>query len=926
MKKYIIPFLLIFWLVGTAFAIPPSPPPTAGAGTGDVLADGSVPFTGSVTLDDGTTDSPSLIFKDSDDETVTCVKKQGASGAGYLQCTTAAGDGFQILTGNLKVGNGTPGQTINGEDAYIEGLLEVDGVIYADGGVTGNAATATALASDPTDCPAGQIAIGIAANGNLTCTATPTVTTLTGNVTGNVSGSAASLSGSALPANSTVSTSIAIGSDPADTGAIRLSNAGYIYSEASPAGTDISVIGVDSSEIVQVGASGASGVTVTPAATFSSNVTVSGTLSAGASGFSVDADGDVTAKSFTVTKVNNTPGQNLLYSSHGTDTTGAGWQGPSSSSGMANSYYLALPEAEPSANQVLTAGAPSNHISSLAWGGPYATIASPTFTGKVTTAAPAAVAGAGFNLPHGTAPDSPSNGDCWTTTSGLYCRINGSTIGPYATAGGSPALDDVANPDAPKTFTLLDNDSAALSFGSTGKADILKIITTDSAEGVTMSGTLTVTGAITGTLIGTATNLSGTPALPNGTTATTQSASDNSTKLATTAYVDTGLGGKQASDDDLTTWAGITPSANLQTFLSTPNAANFETAIGAGAFASDLLGYANAAAVLSGIGAQAYDTDLAAIAALSCSQDQIVKRGASAWECGTDNDSVGTPTNITVADTTDTTSYVALFESATGDLGPKTDAGITYNAGTGMLTVKGLTTGSGGITTAATAAPTNLFNDSDAPGTDKEIGKIVGGYVDGADGSENGTLDFNVHQAGTTTSYVQLDGKNVQVEINKPLVLLSSDDPDTSAANQMTFDTDGWLRVYSTSQKALARIQEEIHVTVYKPNDMDDAQRDHFWIWSNESGMSFIVTGWKGWSTSDDTTLTIYEEDADGANDATVDAVELATGSGPYTGSDTTITGATIENGHLVYLDFDDTDAPALVKITIYGYYNADVN
>lgn len=38
---------------------------------------------------------------------------------------------------------------------------------------------------------------------------------------------------------------------------------------------------------------------------------------------------------------------------------------------------------------------------------------------------------------------------------------------------------------------------------------------------------------------GTASNLSGTPALPNGTTATTQSANDNSTKLATTAYVDT---------------------------------------------------------------------------------------------------------------------------------------------------------------------------------------------------------------------------------------------------------------------------------------------------------------------------------------------------------------------------------------------------
>ena len=49
------------------------------------------------------------------------------------------------------------------------------------------------------------------------------------------------------------------------------------------------------------------------------------------------------------------------------------------------------------------------------------------------------------------------------------------------------------------------------------------------------------------------------------------------------------------------------------------------------------------------------------------------------------------PNTITVADTTDTTSFVALFESATGDLAPKTDAGITYNAGTGMLTATGFT-------------------------------------------------------------------------------------------------------------------------------------------------------------------------------------------------------------------------------------------
>ena len=43
-------------------------------------------------------------------------------------------------------------------------------------------------------------------------------------------------------------------------------------------------------------------------------------------------------------------------------------------------------------------------------------------------------------------------------------------------------------------------------------------------------------------------------------------------------------------------------------------------------------------------------------------------------------------TTITVADTTDTSCNVGLYESATGNLAPKSDAGLTYNAGTGTLT------------------------------------------------------------------------------------------------------------------------------------------------------------------------------------------------------------------------------------------------
>jgi hypothetical protein len=35
-------------------------------------------------------------------------------------------------------------------------------------------------------------------------------------------------------------------------------------------------------------------------------------------------------------------------------------------------------------------------------------------------------------IPHGAAPTSPVDGDIWTTTAGLYVRINGATVGPLS--------------------------------------------------------------------------------------------------------------------------------------------------------------------------------------------------------------------------------------------------------------------------------------------------------------------------------------------------------------------------------------------------------------------------------------------------------------------------------------------------------------
>lgn len=102
---------------------------TVGAVTPAAGAFTTLSATGATTFDDGSGASPSITIQDGTDETVVLSKVD----AGYLTATTDATDGLNILTGNLKVGNGTPGVTLNGEDAYVEGTFEVDGAQQFDG-------------------------------------------------------------------------------------------------------------------------------------------------------------------------------------------------------------------------------------------------------------------------------------------------------------------------------------------------------------------------------------------------------------------------------------------------------------------------------------------------------------------------------------------------------------------------------------------------------------------------------------------------------------------------------------------------------------------------------------------------------------------------------------------------------------------------
>lgn len=70
-----------------------------------------------------------------------------------------------IVVGNPTAGSATGLGTINAQGLYVNGVAALTS--------SGNAATASALASTPTQCTSGQVATGIANNGNANCETSP---------------------------------------------------------------------------------------------------------------------------------------------------------------------------------------------------------------------------------------------------------------------------------------------------------------------------------------------------------------------------------------------------------------------------------------------------------------------------------------------------------------------------------------------------------------------------------------------------------------------------------------------------------------------------------------------------------------------------------------------------------------------------------
>ena len=156
----------------------------------------------------------------------------------------------------------------------------------------------------------------------------------------------------------------------------------------------------------------------------------------------------------------------------------------------------------------------------------YAQLSGATFTGLVST--PAATTSSAFlRVAHGAAPSAPVNGDIWTTTSGLFARINGGTQ-QYAPLGST------------NTFTGTNTFSGAtLSFGTSTAASTINIGTGATLTATTKAiniGTNGVAGSTTNIAIGSTTGTS-TTTLNGSTVGATAAADTNTTALATTAFV-----------------------------------------------------------------------------------------------------------------------------------------------------------------------------------------------------------------------------------------------------------------------------------------------------------------------------------------------------------------------------------------------------
>ena len=113
-------------------------------------------------------------------------------------------------------------------------------------------------------------------------------------------------------------------------------------------------------------------------------------------------------------------------------------------------------------------------------------------SGKLTLSPPT-TGRATFNIGHGSAPTTPVDGDIWTTTAGLFARINGVTVGPHGSSGTSGANGTSGTNGAAGAAGTSGTNGAAGTSGTNGAAGAAGTSGTNGAAGT--SGTNGAAGA-----------------------------------------------------------------------------------------------------------------------------------------------------------------------------------------------------------------------------------------------------------------------------------------------------------------------------------------------------------------------------------------------------------------------------------------------
>ena len=122
-----------------------------------------------------------------------------------------------------------------------------------------------------------------------------------------------------------------------------------------------------------------------------------------------------------------------------------------------------------------------------------------TMTGELITIASTALT-AGFNIQQGVAPTTPLNGDIWMTSSGLFARVNGVTVGPFLNASSATFAATnplvVTFPSGIVTYALNYNSTLSLDGSNNlqinlGSANSWTAIQTFAASGIRLLGSST---------------------------------------------------------------------------------------------------------------------------------------------------------------------------------------------------------------------------------------------------------------------------------------------------------------------------------------------------------------------------------------------------------------------------------------------------